>query len=234
MGKYPLLSLCCLIFFIQLSPVWGEAPSDALPDNFVYVSEVIPDIRSDLRYYKTDNFLGRRVDGYLKPRLILTNQAAQALKGVQAELVGFGLCLKVFDGYRPQRAVNDFVRWGKDLNDKKMKSEYYPRVRKEELFEKGFIAKRSGHSRGSTVDLTIELINGPSKTVELDMGAPFDFFGPESAADSPLVSPEHRAHRMLLRLIMEKHGFEPYAKEWWHFTLKDEPYKNTYFDFPVQ
>jgi D-alanyl-D-alanine dipeptidase len=140
--------------------------------------------------------------------------------------------LKIFDAYRPQCAVDDFVRWGEDLPDTKMQTEYYPHVRKEDLFNEGYIAKKSSHSRGSTVDLTIICLD--EQSAELDMGTHFDFFGPEAWPGSPLVSSVHRAHRMLLQLLMNKHGFDFYPKEWWHFTLRNEPFPDTYFNFPVQ
>ena len=153
-------------------------------------------------------------DGYEAPRCVLTRQAADALAKVQEDLQRFGLGLKIFDAYRPQRAVDNFVRWGRDLADTKMKAEYYPRVRKKDLFEEGYIAAKSSHSRGSTVDITIAYAGNQAPESELDMGTAFDFFGPESWPDSALVSPVHRAHRMLLRVLMEKHGFKPYDKEW--------------------
>ena len=144
----------------------------------------------------------------------------------------FGLGLLVFDAYRPQQAVDDFVAWSKDLNDTKTKSTYYPRIPKEFLFSQGYIAERSGHSRGSTVDLTIVSKNAPFQ--QLDMGTGFDFFGPESWPDYAEIFPQQRANRLLLQNIMVKYGFNPYPQEWWHFTLKNEPFPNTYFNFPVQ
>jgi D-alanyl-D-alanine dipeptidase len=208
--------------------------ADGLPEGFVYVEDVIPSIQVELRYFSDDNFLGRRVDGYLAPKCILTGEAAEALKKVQAELKPFGLGLKIYDAYRPQRAVDNFVRWGKVLHDIKMKTEYYPKVQKEDLFKEGYIAEKSSHSKGSTVDLTIVRLDKPPAESELDMGTHFDFFGPEAWTYSPSVSSVHRAHRMLLQVLMRRHGFEPYPKEWWHFTLKNEPFPHTYFDFPVQ
>lgn len=225
--------VCCSVYACSVaSAVWSAAKE--LPESFVYIEEVIPNIRTDLRYATDRNFLGRRVDGYVASRCILTRQAAEALNRVQADLNRFGLGLKVFDAYRPQRAVDDFVRWAKDPEDTKMQGEYYPKVQKKDLFKEGYIAEKSSHSRGSTVDLTIVFLDKHAAESELDMGTPFDFFGPESWPDSPLVSPVHRAHRMLLQVLMQKHGFEPYAKEWWHFTLKDEPFPKTYFNFRVQ
>jgi D-alanyl-D-alanine dipeptidase len=208
--------------------------AEGLPEGFVYVNDVIPGIRIELRYFTDQNFIGRRVDGYLAPKCILTRDATESLKKVQEELKFFGLGLKIYDAYRPQRAVDDFVRWGKDFSDTLMQAEHYPKVQKKDLFREGYIAERSSHSRGSTVDLTIVCLDKQSAESDLDMGTRFDFFGPEAWPKSPLVSSVQRAHRMLLQILMSKHGFEPYPKEWWHFTLKREPFPHTYFNFPVQ
>jgi D-alanyl-D-alanine dipeptidase len=154
-----------------------------------------------------------------------------ALGNVQDELLPFGLGIKIFDAYRPQRSVDNFVRWAADLSDTKTKVQYYPNVAKQDLFREGYIAAKSSHSRGSTVDLTImELSSG----AELDMGSPFDFFGPISWPESTIVQPAKLAYRLLLKTLMMKYGFKPYAQEWWHFTLVGEPYPDTYFDFPVE
>jgi len=142
--------------------------------------------------------------------------------------------LKIYDAYRPQRAVDHFVRWAKDHKDRKMKARYYPDVVKKDLFKKGYIAKRSGHSRGSAVDLTIITRVSGRNTEELDMGSVFDFFSPLSWPGNSSISPSSRAHRMLLQTLMKKHGFKPYSREWWHFTLKDELFPKTYFNFPVE
>jgi len=225
--------VCCLVYACHVaSPTWSAA--EGVPESFVYIDEDTPGIQVDLRYSSDRNFLGHTVQGYVASRCILTKQAAEALRKVQEDLNHFGVGLKVFDAYRPQRAVDDFVRWGKDLEDTKMQEEYYPRVQKKDLFMEGYIAEKSSHSRGSTVDVTIVSLDKQLDVSELDMGTPFDFFGPEAWPDSPLVSPVHRAHRMLLQVLMEKHGFEPYAKEWWHFTLRGEPFPETYFNFPMQ
>ena len=164
----------------------------------------------------------------------MTQETAQALKRIQSELSSFGLGLKIYDSYRPQRAVDHFVRWSKDTKDTEKKDEYYPHIEKESLFRDGYIASKSGHSRGSTVDLTIVSIHQPDAGREIDMGSPFDFFDPKSWTKNPDISSHQRAGRLLLKTMMEKHGFLPYEKEWWHFTLGDEPYPNTYFDFPVE
>jgi len=201
-----------------------------LPKGFNYIQEKIPNIELDLRYYETNNFVGQVIDGYLAPRAILSSEATLSLVKVQKELESFGLGLKIFDAYRPQKAVDHFVRWGRDLTDKKMKAEYYPTVEKKNLFKEGYIAKHSGHSRGSTVDLTI--IDLESR-VELDMGSTFDFFGKRSWVKYRNITAEQRANRMLLNFVMLKNGFKSYVQEWWHFTLKNEPFKKTYFNFDV-
>lgn len=231
--SFAIFLVCCFAYtYFAVFP--AQVPAEGMPEAFVCIEEVIPNIQIDLRYFTDKNFLGHPVDGYLASRCILTRQAAECLRTVQGELNRFGLGLKIYDAYRPQRAVNHFVRWGKDLADTKMQTDYYPKVQKKDLFKEGYIAEKSSHSRGSTVDLTIVYMDKPPSESELDMGTSFDFFGPESWPDSPLASPAQRAHRMLLQVLMQKHGFEPYAKEWWHFTLKNEPFPETYFDFPVR
>ena len=202
-----------------------------VPSGFVDLKKTVPSVVVELRYYGENNFIGQRIDGYEAPICYVSISAAQALKEVQEELSSFGLGLKVFDGYRPQRAVNHFVRWARDLNDTTMKGSYYPNVQKSELFEKGYIAARSGHSRGSTVDLT--LIDLATKK-ELDMGTDFDFFSPISWPTSIVPTAQQHANRLLLRSMMLRHGFRPLQEEWWHFTLENEPYPTTYFDFPIR
>ena len=200
-------------------------------DRFVSVSDVIPDVLLDVRYYSTYNFIGTRVDGYEQPIVLLTKEAAAALARVNQDMRAQGLRLVIYDGYRPQRAVDHFVRWAADLADAAMKPVFYPDVDKAELFDKGFIARRSGHSRGSTVDLT--LLDEKSGKL-IDMGGPFDFFGELSHPDYAGVTEEQHRNRMLLRQTMLQHGFKPLSTEWWHFTLVNEPYPDTYFDFPVR
>ncbi|WP_345973397.1 M15 family metallopeptidase [Sulfurimonas diazotrophicus] len=207
------------------------AAAEAVPPDFVDLKAAVPSLRIEARYFGSNNFVGRPVDGYEAPRCYLTRPAAAALKQAEAALAPFGLGLKVFDAYRPQRAVDHFVRWAKDLDDTKMKAAYYPRVDKSVLFKAGYIAARSGHSRGSTVDLT--LVDRESGQ-ELDMGTGFDFFGPESWPDSMAVTAQQRANRLLLQRIMTRAGFRPLREEWWHFTLESEPYPDRYFDFPVR
>ena len=199
-------------------------------NNFLELKKEIPSIELDIKYYGSDNFIGKLITGYLAPQPILTKEATLALKKVQTELKTFSLGLKIFDAYRPQKAVDHFVRWGKDLTDIKMKEAFYPNIEKKNLFKEGYIAEHSGHSRGSTVDLTI--IDLESKT-ELDMGSSFDFFGTASWVNYKNITAQQRANRVLLHTIMLKHGFKSYAQEWWHFTLKNEPYKE-YFDFNVE
>jgi len=224
--------IVCYCLMMQVSSTGCQA--SPLPQGFVYVDQVIPGIKIDLRYYTDRNFVGERIDGYLQPGCILSEQAAQALKAVQDELQAFGLGLKIFDAYRPQRAVDHFVRWAEDLLDTRMKAEFYPDVKKEDLFKEQYIAARSSHSRGSTVDLTITSLDAASSDPGLDMGSGFDLFGPKSWPTSLAVSPAARSHRMLLQVLMIKHGFDSYPQEWWHFTLKGEPFPDTYFDFPIQ
>ena len=198
---------------------------------FVSVGAAIPDALLDVRYYTTYNFVGARIDGYEQPVVLLTREAATALKKVSDDLLERGLRLVVYDAYRPQRAVDHFARWAEDVTDDRMKAVFYPEVDKADLFERGFIARRSGHSRGSTVDLT--LLDEKSGTL-LDMGGPFDFFGELSHPDYAGVTAQQHRNRMLLREAMLAHGFKPLSTEWWHFTLRDEPYPDTYFDFPVR
>lgn len=223
-----------VIFYLSLGISFIAAWADQLPEGFVYVNEVVPDIKAELRYYTTDNFIGERIDGYFEPRCILTKSAAEALKKVQEDLKPFGLGLKIYDAYRPQRAVNHFVRWAKDLQDTKMKSEYYSDVEKKDLFSQGYIAEKSSHSRGSTVDLTVVSMDSKGEVEELDMGTGFDLFSPKSWPDNLSMSVPQRAHRLLLQTLMKIHGFHSYPQEWWHFTLKNEPFPDTYFDFPVK
>lgn len=218
-----------LSFVIAVSACAHAAAERA--DGFVDAARTVPGLRVEMRYAGAHNFVGRRVDGYEAPVCLLTREAAEALAGVQAELAPAGLRLKVFDCYRPQRAVADFARWAADLSDQSTKAEFYPNVDKTRLFELGYIAERSGHSRGSTLDLTlIDLATG----VEVDMGSPFDLFDTRSWPSDETVSAAARANRMRLAEVMRRHGFRPLREEWWHFTLEDEPHPDTYFDFVVR
>jgi len=188
-----------------------------------------------MRYAGAHNFTGRPVDGYQAPHCLLMRQAAAALAEVARDVAPRGLVVKVFDCYRPVRAVMDFVRWARDRNDQAAKAEFYPDVDKRTLFRDGYIASHSGHSRGSTMDLTLAQSDGTELgNRELDMGTPFDFFSPKSWTASPSVTPQQHANRMVLAAAMRRHGFRGYDKEWWHFTLRGEPFPDTYFDFPVQ
>ena len=189
-----------------------------------------PGIIQEIRYHSTYNFIGDRIDGYEEPVALLTREAARALTDVEREMELVGYRLKVFDAYRPATAVKRFVAWGLDDLDLRMKPFFYPDLEKETLFERGYIATKSSHSRGSTVDLTLlEMATGR----ELDMGSPFDLFSEKSHPDYRDITDEQYDNRMLLRNAMLRNGFEPIDCEWWHFTLADEPYPDTYFDFPV-
>ena len=202
-----------------------------LPNGFVYAKEIIPDLDVELRYFTKNNFVGDTIQGYKSNALILTKQTVDALKLVQDDLQSRNLCLKVYDGYRPQRAVNHFIEWAKDLDDTINKQQFYPKVDKRNLFNEGYIASRSGHSRGSTVDLTI---TDGNTGIPLDMGSRYDFFGEESWVDYAGITQEQKANRELLQTVMKKYNFRNYANEWWHFTLRWEPFPDTYFDFEVE
>lgn len=238
---------------LLLAPCAGATAQPAgsdVPDDFVRLHEVVPTIRHDMRYATDQNFVGRPIHGYEAGVCYLTRPAADALAQVQADLEPMGLSLLVFDCYRPQRAVNHFVRWAQDLRDTTRKAVQYPDVPKNRLFAEGFIASRSGHSRGSTVDLTIVPTDeslaeephavscddpaSPQRRQPLDMGTGYDCFSTRSYTASEAVGPAARAHRLLLKTLMEQHGFRNYWKEWWHYTLRGEPYPETYFDFVVR
>lgn len=202
-----------------------------LPGGFVYLDEVIPTAQYEIRYYSENNFTGTRVDGYKAPLAIFSRTASSALKKVSEDLAGKGYILRIYDAYRPQQAVNHFVRWSQDAADIKMKQQYYPKLDKRNLFKLGFISKKSGHSRGSTIDLTL----ADKKTGALvDMGSPYDFFGEISYYNTTLVNSTQHANRKVLKDAMSKQGFKPYTKEWWHFTLIKEPYPQQYFNFNVE
>ena len=217
---------------------------------FVMLADAVPDAILEIRYFSTYNFVGQRIDGYLQPQAMLTRQAADKLRAVSDELKAKGYRLKIYDAYRPQQAVNHFVRWSKDIPDTCMKAYFYPNLDKSVLFAQDYIAEKSGHSRGSTVDLTLFDMNTEK---EVDMGGTFDWFGPESHPDfcgdpvtgkytgdnhkSPVgrsITPEQFRNRMMLRSVMLRHGFKPIDSEWWHFTLGNEPFPDTYFTFPVK
>lgn len=200
------------------------------PSGFVLLSDYVPGIIQEIRYFSTYNFIGDRIDGYEEPCAIITVEAARALKAVSNELNVKGYRLKVFDAYRPACAVRHFVMWGIEDLDLRMKPFFYPDLEKQELFSKGYVASKSSHSRGSTIDLTLlDMETGK----EVDMGSPFDLFSEISHPDNKSVTEEQYENRMILQNAMTRNGFVPFDCEWWHFTLEDEPYPHTYFEFPV-
>ena len=241
-----LILLSCLISISCSREKIQESPFD---QSFVALTDAVPDAILEIRYYGTYNFVGERIDGYLEPTALLTKEAAQALKVVSDEVIAKGYRLKIYDAYRPQDAVDHFVRWAQDVSDIRMKPYFYPDLDKSVLFEQEYIMAKSGHTRGSTVDLTLFDM---STEKEVDMGGTFDWFGPESHPDfcgnpntgqytgdnskSPTgrsITEEQFNNRMILRKAMLNHGFKPLESEWWHFTLKNEPYPDTYFNHPV-
>ena len=205
-----------------------DAELDA--SDFVLLTDQVPGVILEIRYFSTFNFIGDRIDGYEEPIALLTKEAARALKTAANQAAVRGYRLKIFDAYRPATAVKHFMLWGIEELDQRMKPFFYPDLEKEELFNLGYIAKKSSHSRGSTVDLTLlDMKSGK----ELDMGSPSDYFGPISHPDSRDITDEQYENRMMLRDLMTKNGFLPFDYEWWHFTLDGEPYPETYFDFPL-
>ena len=197
---------------------------------FVLLSDYVPGIIQEIRYFSTYNFIGDRIDFYEQPCAIITKQAARALRTISNELNVMGYKMKVFDAYRPAGAVRHFVMWGIEDTDIRMKEYFYPDLEKQELFSKGYVASKSSHSRGSTIDLTLfDMKTGK----EVDMGSPFDMFSEVSHPDYKGITDEQYRNRMVLRNVMIRNGFEPIDCEWWHFTLKDEPFPDTYFEFPV-
>jgi len=198
---------------------------------FVLITDVIPDAILEIRYYSTFNFVGERIDGYEAPVAYLTREAAQALAGASQDLMAQGYRIKIYDAYRPQSAVDHFKAWAADVDDVRMQEYFYPELDKSVLFEQGYIAAKSGHSRGSTVDLTlVDMKTGR----DVDMGGGFDYFGRLShPAYTQGLTQEQIDNRNILRDAMTANGFKAINTEWWHFTLKNEPYPNTYFDFPV-
>jgi len=213
-----------IIFLIILLSVYLFSTTPPT-DKFVNVNQAIPTIKYEIRYASNNNFIGRPIDGYNAPLCYLSKESAKALEKAQELVAQKGYRLKVYDCYRPQRAVNDFVIWAKDLNDTKMKAIYYANVPKKELFRLGYIAAKSGHSRGSTLDLTIE---------GLEMGTPYDFFDKRSHTNDKSISIKAQHNRLYLKQIMQKSGFVNYSKEWWHYTLKEEPFGEIYFDFVIK
>ena len=226
----------CALLALLLLPLAPARAQEPPPKGFVDAAAVIEGLVVDMRYFGDNNFVGTRIDGYERPRCLLTRQAADALAAIQRDLAGRGLALKMFDCYRPTRAVAHFIRWAQRIDDVKRKAEFYPDIDKRDLFRLGYIAARSGHSRGSTVDLTlIRRADGAELDGrELDMGTPYDFSGPQSGLSDRRVSEEARRNRALLVGAMTRGGFRPYHKEWWHYTLANEPFPDTYFNFPVR
>ncbi|WP_299012435.1 M15 family metallopeptidase [uncultured Polaribacter sp.] len=204
--------------------------SQEIPSGFTYLNDVAPSIQVELCYLSDDNFIGKPIDGYKSNCLLITKAAAKQLQIIQQKLKKENLGLKIFDAYRPQQAINHFVKWARVLNDTLMKKKYYPNIPKSKLFKLGYIASKSGHTRGSTVDLTIiDLATNKA----LDMGSIYDFFGKESHPFYKNLTKKQQQNRLFLRKIMMDNGFKPYDNEWWHFTLRQEPYPKTYFNFPV-
>ena len=224
-------------------------------ERFVDVKEAIPSIQLDIRYHSSHNFVGERIVGYGAPRCLLTKEAASALAKVQEELRALSLSLKMYDCYRPQRAVDHFVRWADNINDIRTKEEFYPTVEKRNLFREAYIDAKSGHSRGSTVDVTAVPLPVPRqasyrpgeklyacylpaekrfKDNSIDMGTGFDCFHELSHTANKRIGKQQQNNRQLLKKVMEKYGFNNYEKEWWHFTLRDEPFPNAYFDFVIE
>ena len=223
-----ILCLCCAA--LPGADGAGKAKMSDDASGFVLLTDAVPDAILEIRYYSTYNFIGDRIDGYEEPVALLTREAAEALKAVSEDLLSRGYRLKIYDAYRPQAAVSHFMRWAQDDEDTRMKAFFYPELEKNRIFRLGYIAEYSGHSRGSTVDVTLfDMAVGK----DADMGGAFDFFGEQSRSDYQGITEEQRANRKILRDAMLRHGFRGIAKEWWHFTLKNEPYPDTYFTFPV-
>ncbi len=244
------VALACVALFAVSCSTTKHATGVNDSSQFVNLTDVVPDVILEIRYFGTYNFVGTRIDGYLEPTALLTRQAADSLKKVSDDLIAKGYRLKIYDAYRPQCAVDHFVRWSKDVDDVKMKPYFYPDLDKSVLFDQEYIMEKSGHTRGSTLDLTLFDMNTEK---EVDMGGTFDWFGPESHPDfggnvitqaftgdftkSPndrKLTPKQFNNRMILRNAMLKHGFKPLDTEWWHFTLANEPFTDTYFNFPVR
>ncbi|MFA5321906.1 MAG: M15 family metallopeptidase [Smithella sp.] len=253
--KSKILFVLLILVSLCLAQIAHAADADKMPDNFIDIQKVIPEIVLDIRYYSPHNFLGERVDGYMTPKCYLTRDAAQSLAKVQKDIEPYSLTLKIYDCYRPQRAVDHFVRWAKEIKNTKTMKEFYPTVDKRNLFRDGFIDSKSGHSRGSTVDLTIVPLPAPAQAeyisgqklsecylpVEkrfgdnsIDMGTGFDCFHELSNTENKNIGHQQKINRLLLKSLMEQHGFRNYDKEWWHYTLKNEPYPDTYFDFAIE
>ena len=217
------------IFIIVLCAFYYIFLNNNLEDGFVYLNDIDDSIIVDLKYYSSENFTGRLVDGYLANKAILTNEAGIALSNAQKDFNKLGYSLILYDAYRPQSAVDFFVRWSTNLNDTLFKNLYYPDIKKSNLFKLGYIAYKSGHSRGSTIDVSLVDI---TTNKEIDMGTIFDYFGIESHTFYDNLTENQKANRLFLYEIMSNNGFQNYSKEWWHYTLKNEPFQK-YFDFLI-
>ena len=226
--------MICMLFTVMAAAGCAEslpAPAYQLPDGFCYVHDVIEDVVLDIRYAGEHNFVGKPINGYLAPYAVMTTQAADALKKAADTFREMGYRLKIFDAYRPQSAVKHFVRWSQDADDMKMQAEFYPEYKtKSRIVDEGYIARNSSHMRGSAVDLTLVDMDGN----ELDMGTCFDYFGKRSWHGAKGLTQEQEENRELLKKVMEENGFRPFEQEWWHYRLKNEPFKTEKFDFPVQ
>ena len=248
-----LLVFLCGILLVSCGKDSDQATTVISTDDtsqFVTLTDVVPDAILEIRYFGTYNFVGDRIDGYEEATALLTRQAADSLRAVSDDVIKQGYRLKIYDAYRPQKAVDHFIRWAEDISDVRMKPYFYPDLDKSVLFPQEYICAKSGHSRGSTLDLTLFDMTTEK---ELDMGGTFDWFGPESHPDfcgnpetgeytgdnhkSPAqlsITAEQFKNRMILRQAMLRHGFNPFPTEWWHFTLKNEPFPDTYFTFPIR
>jgi len=226
------LTMQAAIALLLLLLTSRSAHAQKMPAEFIDAATVVDGLVVDMRYFAADNFVGKRIDGYEAPRCLLTRSAAAALAAAQRDLTRRGLGLKVYDCYRPERAVRHFARWARDLADVARKADHYPDVDKRDLFRLGYIAARSGHSRGSTVDIT--LVRRAAGEADPDMGTSFDVFSPKSWPGDISVSETARRNRALLAAAMVRAGFQAYHKEWWHFTLRNEPFPASYFDFPIR
>lgn len=202
-----------------------------MKNDFVFIDEYIPGLRWDAKYSTWDNFTGQPVDGYIANRIVGTKALCGALAKAQKKAATLGFGLVIWDGYRPQRAVDRFLHWSKQAEDGHKKQRHYPNIDRPEMFEKGYVAAKSGHSRGSTVDLTIYHLDTGKLA---DMGGDHDLMDPISHHGAKNITKIETKNRQILRSIMEDSGFSAYPYEWWHYTLKNEPYPDTYFDFPIK
>ena len=244
-----------LLTFLMATLFMNTANAN-LPQGFVYLHEVDPSILVQMRYLSDQNFIGKPLNGYKKPVVILTREAAEALAKLQQDVKKDGYTVVVYDAFRPQKTVDQFVAWGDDINDNKMKALYYPRVAKHDVFRLQYVAEKSTHTRGSTVDLSLLPAGQTLKDIKditpvkrtladgfevfflddgtLDMGTSFDLFDEASHPASQLVAQNYQKNRQYLQDKMQQYGFEGVETEWWHFTFKNEPFPDTYFDFDIE